>query len=91
MANPIVGNITNAKAKQNSLPKFNWLIIAVVIDAIPICIKPMIEATAPAFVEKFSRAIGVSNGTVNDTPINVSDSMKVKAIESSIPVNFLKI
>lgn len=63
--------------------------MAVVIEAMPICIKPIIEEAAPAVVEKFSNAIGVSKGTLKDTPMKVNDSMNVKAIESSVPVSNL--
>lgn len=55
----------------------------------PICIKPITDEAAPAVVVKFSSAIGVSKGTLNETPINVSDNIAVKAIDNSKPVSFL--
>ena len=88
---PISGNIKKAKARVNSLPKFIWLMIAVVMDAIPICIKPIIEEAAPAVVVKFSRAIGVSNGTLKDTPTKVKDSIPVRPKESCGPVRYLNV
>jgi hypothetical protein len=63
--------------------------IAVVIDAIPICMKPIIEEAAPAVVVKFSNAIGVSSGTLKDTPTKVSDKIAVSARDNSRPVSFL--
>jgi hypothetical protein len=46
----------------------------------------MIEAAVPAVVVKFSKAIGVSSGTLNDTPTNVPDSINDNAIVSLVPV-----
>ncbi len=82
----MAGKIIKAKDNANSLPKVSWLKIKVVIDAIPICINPIIDAAVPAVVVKFSSAIGVSSGTLNEIPTNVSESVIVIAMARLVPV-----
>ena len=89
MASPIVGKIIKEKDKLSSLLNVSVLKIKVVIDAIPICINPITDAAAPAVLVKFSNAIGVSNGMLNETPINVNESIKVMANGRLLPVYLL--